>query len=52
MFDSIFYKEILKISFLFELVLRLHQVQMRGELILYVIHILGTRLIEAGIYCI
>ena len=47
---SVFYKETSKIPLLFELVLRLHQVQMRGELILHVIHIKGTIIIEAGIY--
>ena len=34
---------------MFELVLMLHQVQMRGELILHVIHIVGTGMIESGI---
>ena len=44
-FESVLYKGKLKRSFLFELVLRLHQVQMRGELVLHVIHIAGTRMI-------
>ena len=34
---------------LFELVLGLHQLQMKGGLILDVIHIVGTKMIEAGI---
>ena len=52
MFDSVFYKAASKIPFVFKLVLRLHKVQIRGELILHVIHIAGTRIIEAGIYSI
>ena len=35
---------------LFEIVMRLHQVQIRGEIISHVIHIAGKRMIEAGIY--
>ena len=35
---------------MFDIVLRLHQVQMVGQLILHVIHIAGSRMIEAGIY--
>ena len=38
-----------KLPLLFEIFLRLHQLQMRGELIFNVIHIAGTRMIEAGI---
>ena len=34
---------------MFKLVLRLHQVQMRGELILHVVYIAGTQMIETGI---
>ena len=49
MFESVHYKGTLKSPLLFEIVLRLHQFQMKGDLILYVIHILGTRIIEAGI---
>ena len=51
-FESVLYKGTLKSPLLFELVLRLHQVQMRGELILHVIHIAGTHMIEAGIDCL
>ena len=49
-FESLFYKGKSKIPLLFELVLRLHQVQIRGEFIFHVINILGTRIIEAGMY--
>ena len=49
MFEIFFYKETSESPLLFGIVLRLHQVHMRGELILHVIHIVGTRMIEAGI---
>ena len=48
-FESECYKGTSKIPLLFEIVLRLHQVQMRGDLILHVIYIAVTRMIEAGI---
>ena len=48
-FESIFYKGTSKILLLFEIVLRLHQLQMIGELVLHVIHIVVIRIIEAGI---
>ena len=48
-FKSVFYNGMSKIPFLFELVLRLHQIQMRGDLILNLVHIAGTRIIETGI---
>ena len=48
-FERIFNKGTSKSPLLFEIVLRLHQVQMRGEMILHAIHITGTRMIEAGI---
>ena len=48
-FESIFYKGTSKILLLFEIVLRLHQLQMIGELVLHVIHIVVIRMIEAGI---
>ena len=48
-FESVFYKEKSKSPLLFEIVLLLHQVNMRGELILHIIHITGTRMIEARI---
>ena len=44
-----FYKGTSKQNLLVELVPRLQQVQMRGYLILHVIHIAGTRMIEAVI---
>ena len=47
--ESLFYKVTFKKPLMFELVLRLHQVYMRGELILHVIHITCTQMIEAGI---
>ena len=46
-FESVFYKGTSERPFLFELVLRLHQ--MRGEIVLYVILIVGTRMIEIEI---
>ena len=48
-FDHVFYKGTSKITLLFEFVLRLHQVQMLGELILHVIRIAGTCMTNAGI---
>ena len=49
MLESVLYKGTSKTPLLFYLVLRLHQVHMRGELILHLIQIVGTRMIEAGI---
>ena len=49
-FESVLYKGKSKILFLFEIVLRLHKVQMRIDLILNSIHIAGRRIIESGIY--
>ena len=48
-FEKVFYKGISKIPFLFELVLKLHQFHMRGELIFHVIQVVVTQMIEAGI---
>ena len=48
-FESTLYKGTSKILWIFELFLRFNQVQMRGELILHVIHIAGTGIIGAGI---
>ena len=48
-FGSVLYKGDPEIPLLFEIVLRLNQVQMRGDLILHSVHISGTRMIEAGI---
>ena len=50
MFGSIYHKEALTSALLFEIILRLHQVQIKEDLILYVIHIVETSMIEAGIY--
>ena len=44
-FKSVFYKGTSNIPLLFELVIRLHQVQMKGELILKVLHIARTRMV-------
>ena len=46
------YKEMLKSSLLFEIVSCMHQFQMKGDLILHVVNIAGTRMIESGIYVI
>ena len=48
-FDSVLYNWTSKIPLLFELVIRLHKLQMRWEIIFHVIHIADTQLIEAGI---
>ena len=48
-FESVFYKGDSEITFLFEIVLRLHQVQMRELFILHVVNTVGTRIIEAVI---
>ena len=47
--ESVFSKRTSKIPSLFEIVLRLHQENIRGELIFYVVHIVGTRMVEEGI---
>ena len=47
-FESVSYKGTSKISLLFEILLRLHQVQVKVELILHIVHITGTRMTEAG----
>ena len=48
-FESVFYKIISIIPLLFEIVLHLHQFQIKGDLILHTIIIGGTSMIEAGI---
>ena len=48
-FDSVFYKGTSESPLLFEIVLSLNQVQMKGELILHIVHIVGTITINAGI---
>ena len=48
-FEIVLYKGMSKITFLFEIVLRFHQVQMGGDLILHVFHITGTRMTKSGI---
>ena len=47
-FESVFYEGGSKIPLLLEIVLRLHQGQMRRYLIFHVVHIAGTIIIEAG----
>ena len=47
--ESVYYKCVLKSPMLFEIVLQLLQVQMKGCLIIRVIHIVGTRMEASGI---
>ena len=47
--DYIYYKGTSTSRLLNELVLRLRKLQMKGDLILHVIHVAGTRMIESGI---
>ena len=49
LFKSIYYKGTSNIPLLLEIVLLLHKIYMKGDLILHVVHISGTRIIEAGI---
>ena len=49
LFESVFYKGTSKSLLLFELVIRLHQVQIKGELILHILHIEGKRVEKSGI---
>ena len=44
-FESVYKNGTSKIPLLFGIVLRLHQVKMKGDLILYVTHIAGKRMI-------
>ena len=44
-FESVFYKWYIKRLLIFEIVLRLHQVHMRGDMVLHIFHISGTRMI-------
>ena len=48
-FESVFYKGNSKRPLLFELLIRLHQVQMKVELIPHILHIAGTSMVEVGI---
>ena len=48
-FDSVFYMGVSKSPLLFELVIGLHKVHMKGYLILHVVHIAGTIMIESVI---
>ena len=48
-FESVFYKGKLKSTMFFETVLQLHELTVEGVLIMHVVHISGTRMIEAGI---
>ena len=47
--DVVIYKGTSKTPLLFEIFLHLHQVQMKVDLILHIIHIAGTRMIHAEI---
>ena len=49
MFEIFFYKGTLNIPLLFEIVLRLKQVQMKGDLILHIINIVDTLMFKVGI---
>ena len=49
-FEIVFYKGTSKTPLLFEIVLRLHQIKMRGYLILHLVHIPGMIMIELDIY--
>ena len=45
-----FYKVISNIPLLFEILLILYQVQIKGGIILHIAHIGGAQMIEVGIY--
>ena len=47
--EHVLYRGTSKIPLFFKIVLRLNQVQTKGELILHIFHISVTRMIEAGI---
>ena len=47
-FESVFYKGTSRITFLFELFIRLHMVHMRGYLIHRVVNTVVTIMIESG----
>ena len=47
-FERILYKVTSKRTLFFEIVMRLHQIHMKVELVLHTIHISGTQMIEAG----
>ena len=49
LFESVFYKGTSKSLLLFEIVIRLHQVQIKEELILHILHIEGKRVEKSGI---
>ena len=49
LFESVYYKGESKIPLLFDIVLLLQQVQIRGYLILHAVNIFGKRMVEAGI---
>ena len=44
-----FYKGISNSNMLFEMVLQIHEIPVEGVLIIHVVHISGTRMIEAGL---
>lgn len=49
MFKGTFYIGTSSSKLLFEIIIRLHKAEMKGGLILHVIHVAGTRQKEAGI---
>ena len=49
MFDSIYYKGTSKSLLLSDIVLCIHQFQMKGDLILYVVYIVGTGMTQSVI---
>ena len=48
-FETVYYKGMLKILLLFEVFLCLYQFQMKGWFIIHVVNIAGNRIIEDGI---
>ena len=49
-FERVYYKGTSKSPLLFKIVLSMHQVNMKGDLIIHVLHIAGTQMIKTGIY--
>ena len=50
MFETLFKKGTYRISFLFEIFLRINKVHMKGELLLYIVHISEIMIIDTIIY--
>ena len=48
-FEIIVYKGMLKIVFLFETLLRMHEIQKEGILIVHVINVADNKMIEDGV---